>query len=150
MPGALNVWAAELPALHARANAAGKKTRPADAEKGVLHKALRAGDVVKCQELLNAGVGANDEEEVQNGMTPLMQAACGYNDNHESIDSAVQMQLVQLLIEHNADIDAQIEETVSILPPSRLSLPMNVACCHNLMHRRESWFSGGHSGAPHG
>ena len=83
-------------------------------------------------------------------MTPLMQAAYGYNNKNESIDSAVQMQLVQLLIEHNADIDAQDEATVSILPPSRLSLPMNVACCHNLMHRRESWFSGGHSGAPHG
>ena len=72
MPGALNVWAAELPALHARANAAGKKMRPADAEKGVLHKALRAGDVVKCQELLNAGVGANDEEEVQVNPLPVL------------------------------------------------------------------------------
>ena len=46
--------------------------RPADAEKGVLHKALRAGDVVKCQELLNAGVGANDEEEVQVNPLPVL------------------------------------------------------------------------------
>ena len=60
----LNAWAMGLPAVQ-NANAVAKKSRPA-ATGDLLNEwsqAYRSYDIVRCQELLSAGVGANDKEQ---------------------------------------------------------------------------------------
>ena len=116
----LNAWAMGLPAVQ-NANAVAKKSQPA-ATGDLLNEwsqAYRSYDIVRCQELLNAGVGANDKEQLDTVSDSDSESDAYYLDTPlmDACRLSHGWKVVQLLIEHNADIDAQ-DKWVSSSPPT--------------------------------